>query len=152
MKKWHVPPPLLFLLTYVAGEVLDKIAPLRFERIISDRTSGVLGILLLFAGIVLVATSIATFKRARTTVIPYSRAATLVTHGPYRFTRNPMYVGVTFFYLGVAALRLALWPVLLLPVVLVILNYVVIPQEEFLLRDAFGAEFERYCAKVRRWL
>jgi protein-S-isoprenylcysteine O-methyltransferase Ste14 len=152
MKKWHVPPPLLFLLTYIAGEVLDKIASLRFAQIISDRTGGVVGVLLLFAGVVLVATSVATFKRARTTVIPYSRAATLVTQGPYRFTRNPMYVGVAFFYLGVAALRLALWPVLLLPLVLVILNYVVIPQEEFLLRDTFGAEYERYSAKVRRWL
>ncbi len=152
MKNWHVPPPVLFLLTYVVGEVLDRLLPLPFPRIFLQQTGRILSVLLLLAGIVLVATSVATFKAAKTTVVPYRRAATLVTKGPYRFTRNPMYVGVTLFYLGVAALRAALWPVLLLPVVLVILNYVIIPQEEFLLRDVFDGEYERYCARVRRWL
>jgi protein-S-isoprenylcysteine O-methyltransferase Ste14 len=63
-----------------------------------------------------------------------------------------MYVGVTLIYLGVAALRAVLWPVLLLPVPLAVLNYFVIPKEESMLRAAFGAAYERYCARVRRWL
>ncbi len=152
MKTWHLPPPILFLVVYVAGEVLDRLAPLPFPRTVSQQTGAIIGVLLLLAGIVLVAASVATFKAAKTTVVPYSRATVLVTHGPYRFTRNPMYVGVSLLYLGIAALRLALWPVLLLPIALILLNYMVIPQEESLLRDAFGAEYQRYCARVRRWL
>jgi len=152
MKTWHVPPPLLFLLAYIAGEILHYITPVLLPRFISIRAGYGVGIVLLLVGIVVVVTSVATFKAAKTTVIPYRRALRLVTRGPYRATRNPMYVGAALIYLGVAALRLALWPVLLLPFVLVILNYLVIPQEESLLRETFGAEYERYCARVRRWL
>ncbi len=152
MKTWHVPPPLLFLLAYIAGEALHYFAPCPLNRIISNRVGYAVGTLLLFVGIVVVVSSVATFKAARTTVVPYGRAARLVSWGPFRFTRNPMYVGVTLAYLGVAALRMALWPVLLLPLVLVTLNYLVIPQEEFLLREMFGVEYDRYCARVRRWL
>ncbi len=152
MKAWHVPPPLLFFVAYIAGEILQYLVPFSFAWFVPAQASYVLSIVLLFGGIALVVASVATFKAARTTVVPYQRAATLVMRGPYRATRNPMYVGVTLFYLGVAALRLALWSVLLLPIVLIILNYVVIPQEESLLRETFGAEYERYCARVRRWL
>ena len=148
----RVPPPLLFLLSYVAGEGLHYVAPLPLTRVMPNGASYVIGALLLVAGIAVVLTCVRMFFAANTTVIPHRRSARLVTRGPYRATRNPMYVGVTLIYLGIAALRAVLWPVLLLPIPLVILNYVVIPQEESLLRATFGAAYEQYCARVRRWL
>ncbi len=148
----RVPPPLLFLVSYVAGEGLHYVAPLPVARFLSDGARYVIGALSLVAGIAIVLTCVKMFFAANTTVIPYRRAVRLVTHGPYRATRNPMYVGATLIYLGVAALRAVLWPVLLLPIPLAILNYVVIPQEESLLRATFGAAYEQYCARVRRWL
>ncbi|MGE5307152.1 MAG: methyltransferase family protein [Alphaproteobacteria bacterium] len=148
----HIPPPLLFLLGYIAGEGLELIVPLPLSRLISVRAGEILGAFFLALGFIVALVSVATFLAAKTTPIPYRRAATLVTWGPYRLSRNPMYVGVTLIYLGVAALRFVLWPVLLLPVALVVLNYFVIPQEESILRDAFGAAYEQYCARVRRWL
>jgi protein-S-isoprenylcysteine O-methyltransferase Ste14 len=148
----RVPPPLLFLLSYIAGEGLHYVAPLPLTRFVSNGASYVIGVLTLVGGIAVVLTCVKMFFAANTTVIPYRRAAKLVTQGPYRATRNPMYVGVALIYLGVAALRAVLWPVLLLPIPLAILNYGVIPQEESLLRGTFGAAYEQYCERVRRWL
>jgi len=148
----HIPPPLLFLLGYIAGEGLERVVPLPLSRFISLRAGEMLGVFFLALGFIVALVSIATFLTAKTTPIPYRRAANLVTWGPYRLSRNPMYVGVTLIYLGVAALRSVLWPVLLLPVPLAVLNFFVIPQEESMLRAAFGAAYERYCVRVRRWL
>ena len=148
----RVPPPLVFLLAYIAGEGLHYLAPLPLGHFVRGRASQFAAALFLLAGISLVLISVAAFRAAKTTVIPYRRAVTLIVWGPYRMTRNPMYVGVALIYLGVAAVRRVLWPVLLLPAALAILNYVVIPQEEALLRAAFGEAYEKYCARVRRWL
>lgn len=148
----HIPPPLLFALGYVAGEGLHRIAPLRLGSLALVGGAEFLGSLLLFVGVVLVLICVVFFLGARTTPIPYRRPAALVMWGPYQLSRNPMYVGATLIYLGVAALRGALWPVLLLPIVLVVLDRFVIPQEEAILRATFGAAYERYCARVRRWL
>jgi protein-S-isoprenylcysteine O-methyltransferase Ste14 len=75
----------------------------------------------------------------------------LVTRGPYRFTRNPMYVGLIFVYLGEAALLKQIWPVIVLPFMIAYLNWTVIPLEEAKLKEAFQDEYERYRARVRRW-
>ena len=148
----HIPPPLLFLLSYVLGEALHRIVPLPLRRLPGLPGMGWLAVFLLLTGLILVLICVIFFLGARTTPIPYRRPATLVMWGPYRFSRNPMYVGVSLIYLGVAALRDALWAVLLLPITLIVLDRFVIPQEESILRATFGAAYERYCARVRRWL
>lgn len=143
---------MLFLLSYGAGEALHRIAPLPLHWLTGIRVTEWLAALLLLAGVALVLICVMFFLGARTTPIPYRRPATLVMWGPYRFSRNPMYVGVTLIYLAVALLRGVLWAVLLLPIVLFVLDRFVIPHEESILRAAFGAAYERYCARVRRWL
>jgi protein-S-isoprenylcysteine O-methyltransferase Ste14 len=90
-----------------------------------------------------------TFRRARTTTVPGQKPSLMVTWGPYRFSRNPMYVGLTLAYLGEAGLLQQLWPVILLPLTVA---YVVIPVEEGKLREVFGEEYTGYQARVRRWL
>ena len=93
-----------------------------------------------------------TFGRARTAINPHHSASQLVTHGPYRFTRNPMYTGLTIAYLGGSALVDSAWPIIALPIVLLILVKTVISREEMYLADAFGAEYRGYVARVRRWV
>ena len=93
-----------------------------------------------------------TFRRAKTAINPHHSASQLVTHGPYRFTRNPMYTGLTLEYLGGSALLDSAWPVIVLPIVILILVETVISREEMYLRDAFGVEYTGYAASVRRWL
>jgi len=110
-------------------------------------------LLLLAAGAIGIA-GVRAFARARTTVDPLrpERASTLVTSGIYRRTRNPMYVA-----LAIALLAWALWlahPLALLGVVAFMawMSRHQIAPEERALQALFGAEFERYCSEVRRWL
>jgi protein-S-isoprenylcysteine O-methyltransferase Ste14 len=92
------------------------------------------------------------FFRARTTVRPDRAASSLVTSGPYRFTRNPMYLSLTLLYAGVATFYQSVWAWLLLPAVLAYLDRRVIRREEIFLERRFGPDYARYCAKVRRWI
>lgn len=92
------------------------------------------------------------FVLARTTLIPHGQASRLITAGPYRFTRNPMYLSLTLGYLGAAAIFLQVWPLLLLPIPVVTMNTFVIPFEEARLRECFGETFRDYCGRVRRWI
>jgi protein-S-isoprenylcysteine O-methyltransferase Ste14 len=75
-----------------------------------------------------------------------------VTSGPYRFTRNPMYVGLTCVYLGEAGLLKQIWPVLFLPLMIAYLNWTVIPLEEGKLTEAFRGDYLEYRSRVRRWI
>jgi protein-S-isoprenylcysteine O-methyltransferase Ste14 len=88
----------------------------------------------------------------RTTIIPHRRASTFVQRGPYRWTRNPMYVALTLIYLGICSLTASVWPLLFLPVPLLFLNRLVIPMEERHMEEVFGAQYLAYKTRVRRWL
>ena len=76
----------------------------------------------------------------------------IVVQGPFRFSRNPIYLAATVLYLGVAAAVNALWAIVLLPVVLAVISLGVIDREERYLERKFGEEYLRYKASVRRWL
>lgn len=91
-------------------------------------------------------------RRAGTNVDPREPTTAIVTGGPYRFTRNPLYVSMTLMYTGISALANALWPMLLLPGVLAVMNKGVIEREERYLERKFGDEYLRYKAGVRRWV
>jgi len=148
----RVPPPLLFVLTFLAGAGIQQLAPLALRSAALGRGAHLAGIVLLAAGASLALTCIAMFRLARTTVIPHRTASRLVTRGPYRFTRNPMYLSLVLAYLGVAALTGLIWPALLLPLPVLLVDRLVIPHEEARLRNAFGAACEDYFSRVRRWL
>ena len=92
------------------------------------------------------------FRGSHTTTIPFHLPSTLVTTGPYRFTRNPMYLGLTLVYRGVAGTRADIWPVIVLPCVLIYVNFVVIPFEEQRLVELFGDLYRQYRAIARRWV
>jgi protein-S-isoprenylcysteine O-methyltransferase Ste14 len=102
--------------------------------------------------LVLFGSAFAAFRRARTTIIPNQPATALVTGGPYRVTRNPMYVSLVALYLGVTLFVNSWWPVILLPLVILLVDRTIIAREERYLADAFPAEYGPYRARVRRWL
>lgn len=147
----RVPVPWVFVLTYLVGAGLESVrrATIRSEAgLVTTRAGGVL-----FAvGAVIAGWSLVLFRKARTTTVPGKTSAKLVTSGPYRFTRNPMYVGLTFAYLGEASLLKQIWPVIVLPLLIGYLNWSVIPVEEAKLNAVFQDEYEQYRSRVRRWL
>ena len=107
--------------------------------------------LLVVAWAALAAASFRQFRRARTSFMTIRPATTLLVSGPYRFSRNPMYVSLTLLTLAFALFLNSWWIVLLLiPVLLAVRQFIVMPEERYL-RRRFGAEYEEYMRRVRRW-
>ena len=90
--------------------------------------------------------------RAGTAIRPTIPTTALVTTGPFRFTRNPLYVGATIIYVGIAVAARSLWALALLLVVLAVMQRGVIDREEHYLERKFGADYVRYKERVRRWI
>jgi protein-S-isoprenylcysteine O-methyltransferase Ste14 len=111
-----------------------------------------LGWLLVGIGLALFGWTLATFRRHRTTVNPYQAASTLCTGGPFRFSRNPIYVGDWLIFAGVSLLLATAWPLLFAPLIWLMLRYGVIRHEEAHLEAKFGDDYRTYKARVRRWL
>ncbi len=147
----HLPVPWVFVLGYLIGVIPE----LRHSSYISAnraQESSIAGAVFFSIGAIIAAWALVIFRKARTTTVPGKSSARLVTWGPYRFTRNPMYVGLTFAYIGEAGLMKQVWPLALLPLVLAYVNWTVIPLEESKLREVFGDEYEQYRLRVRRWV
>lgn len=147
----HLPVPWVFVLVYLIGVAAEYFWPLHLLGL-SNNHLGAVGGVILGIGAAIAGWGLLTFRRARTTTVPGELSSQMVTWGPYRFTRNPMYVGLTIAYLGEALLLRQFWPVLFLPLVLAYVNWIVIPLEESKLQEAFGEQYDRYRARVRRWL
>lgn len=88
----------------------------------------------------------------KTTLNPYGKPQQLVTEGPFRVTRNPIYVADTMLYIGAALLFADLWIWVFLPVIVLAVSIGVIRHEERLMMEHFGEDYRQYMAKVRRWL
>jgi protein-S-isoprenylcysteine O-methyltransferase Ste14 len=92
------------------------------------------------------------FRRAGTTENPFKPSTALVFDGPYRFTRNPMYLGMAAVYVGLAFVLGLMWALLFLPLVLIAVDRLVIAREEPYLERKFGEEYVAYKRRVRRWI
>jgi len=147
----HVPVPWVFVLNYLLGVALHLAVPIAIAWT-PPFDVGVLGAVLFVLGTIIAGWGWFTFHRAGTTRVPGQLSTALVTWGPYRVTRNPMYVGLSLAYLGEAGLLRQLWPALLLAMTLAYLSWIVIPVEEGRLREVFGATYDAYRARVRRWI
>jgi protein-S-isoprenylcysteine O-methyltransferase Ste14 len=147
----HVPVPWVFVLNYLLGVALERLHP----RVISPEAaqmSTIAGAVLFAAGAVIAGWGLILFRKARTTTVPGRSSAQLVTSGPYRFTRNPMYVGLSLAYLGEAGLLKQMWPAILLPLIIAYVNWTVIPVEEAKLEEVFPDQYRKYRSRVRRWI
>jgi len=111
------------------------------------------GIVLVIVGLAIAAPAVIAFRRAGTEIQPTSPSnRVLVVTGPFRFTRNPMYLGMLVMMIGIAFL-IGSWPMLLAPLAFFILvNAVSMPFEEEKMARQFGDVYAAYKARVRRWL
>jgi protein-S-isoprenylcysteine O-methyltransferase Ste14 len=112
-----------------------------------------LGIALIVGALILPVWAILLFRREGTEVSPTSSSnRTLVVVGPYRLTRNPMYLGLVILTIGIAV-WVGAWPIFVVPfAVFATANWVHIPFEEAKMRRQFGATYDDYVGQVRRWL
>ena len=142
------PPPLLYAVPWLGGLLLDRLLPL--PRV--PLGVRLVGLALMAAGIGLAGWFIWAMRRAGTPVDPREAPTALVTEGPFRHTRNPAYVAFTLTYSGLSLLTSILWPLLLLPLVLLAVDRGVIQREERYLEKQFGSSYRQYRHRVRRWL
>src|SRR5215831_4500078 len=142
-------PPLLYGAAFVMGLLLHLVFPLHILPMTLARGIGVVCVLVSFP------LAIATFRalsRAHTPVDPLKPTTALVTEGPFRYSRNPIYVALTLLYVGMALLINALWILLLVVPAVLVLRYGVIAREEAYLTRKFGDAYRQYRTQVRRWL
>ncbi len=143
------PPPLIFAVGLGAGLLVNR---LRRTPFLPGALSKVFGWPLVVFGLLLGLWGFLEMRRAGTNVDPYHPTTAIVEAGPYRYTRNPLYVGMALIYSGVAARANALPAALLLPAVLHLVDRGVVRREERYLEDKFGEEYRRYKGRVRRWI
>lgn len=145
----RVPPPLLYFSVLGIGLLLQQAAPL---PVIPPSAGHPLAIACAAGFVVLVAWGVSSFRRARTSLVPIRPATALITDGPFRFTRNPLYLSLALLYLGIALWLGVVWPVVLLPALILLVQQIVILREEAYLEGRFGEAYRAYRARVRRWL
>lgn len=143
------PPPFLYAAAVAGGWLLNKRWPLPTGH---ASTASIVGVGLAVAALALALGSMGKFWRSKTSIIPNRPASSLVISGPYRFTRNPMYVGMATLTIGLALILDTWWPAILLVPTLMLVQRLVIEREERYLQRRFPGEYERYMRQVRRWL
>jgi protein-S-isoprenylcysteine O-methyltransferase Ste14 len=142
-------PPVLFLSSIVLGTALQFVRPIHLGAALPARIGG--GLLALM-GVAAVAAAKRSLRRAGTNVRPDKPTTAIVNDGPYRFTRNPIYLGASLAYLGVAVVLNVFWPLPALAPFLVLLDWGVVRREEEYLERKFGDGYRAYKRRVRRWI
>jgi protein-S-isoprenylcysteine O-methyltransferase Ste14 len=145
----RVVPPVYLLAAVALMLLLHHLVPVRQLIAWPWRWAG---LAILIAGLLFGFSAVALFRRHHTTLRPGHRSTQLVDRGPFRFTRNPMYVGMTIALIGVAILLGSLTPWAAVPLFVWVINRNVIPLEERMLLSAFGEEYAQYQSRVRRWV
>jgi protein-S-isoprenylcysteine O-methyltransferase Ste14 len=142
-------PPLLVIIVVLGGFGLALIAPLALP---DGRTSAFLALPPAIAAVALFWTAAGALARAQTAVIPYEPTTAIVTSGPYRFTRNPIYVAFLLIQISLAFAFSNGWLLILLPLSWYLLDVVQVRREERYLVRMFGETYLAYARRVRRWL
>lgn len=144
-----VHPPLLYLAALLVGIGLNYLWPI---APMPERSGIAVGAVLILLGTAIMPPTLARFYRAGTPFDPHKPASALITDGPYRYSRNPAYVALTLWYLGIALLLNNGWALLLVLGPLLVVDRCVIQREEQHLEAKFGEEYRRYRSATRRWL
>jgi protein-S-isoprenylcysteine O-methyltransferase Ste14 len=143
------PPPLIYLAAILVGALLER--AWRW-RVPTERWGALIGISLIVTAVALFRFAVVTFKHARTSPKPHKPTKAIVTSGPFRYTRNPIYIAFTLAHLGIAVWSRSGWILALLVPVLAVVRYGVIAREERYLERKFGNEYVAYRRRVRRWV
>jgi protein-S-isoprenylcysteine O-methyltransferase Ste14 len=140
-------PPLIFLCVVLVGIALNWPWPLKFM----PRNVRWLGLLVAVCAVGLFLLSYREFRAAGTSVRGSTGSTTIVRTGPYRFSRNPIYLAFILFVLGLSVWLNNLWMLITLVPAVGIIAMVVIPREERFLERAFSDQYSSYKSSVRRW-
>jgi protein-S-isoprenylcysteine O-methyltransferase Ste14 len=143
-------PPLAWAFAVIAGFALNRLVPLPFLPV--DLPAGWLGAMLFVLALALFAWAIVCIARAGSNVPTNRPTTTIVESGPYRFTRNPIYLGMFLGLIGLAIGFDNLWLLMLLVPFAFIIRYGVVGREEAYLARKFGDGYRGYRSRVRRWL
>jgi len=143
-------PPLLFLGTIALAALLEAVVP--FPLPLSPGVAYGLGALLVLGGLALLLLGARRFSAAGTNIPPTLPTTALVVTGPYRWSRNPLYLAMLLIYAGLGIAALSSWALLLTVPLVLVLNYGVIIREEAYLERKFGGDYRAYRARVRRWI
>ncbi len=146
------PPPMIYGGALGLGVILHLLFPLRFMQDHSRSVRRPLGIALIAAGLVPALWAALTMFRQGNNPEPSHPVTSLVVDGPFRISRNPIYLSMTTSYLGAGILFGTFWHVLLLPALLTIMRRGVVEREEAYLAQRFGEDYDTYQASVRRWI
>ena len=141
-------PPIIFLSSILLGIALNLAWPLHFV----PTSVRLLGPLVTACAVVLFLLSYREFRAAGTSVRGSTRSTRIVRTGPYRFSRNPIYLAFILFVLGLSDWLNNAWLLVTLVPAVAIIAMIVIPREERFLESNFHEEYSRYKAAVRRWL
>jgi len=141
-------PPLLLVASTLMAILLGRVAPLPFEF----DGAFVLGIVLIILALGIDLWAMRTLHEAQTTILPHRGSDYLVDHGPFGFSRNPIYLANMVLLVGMGCFSKNAWFLLLAPVDGVMTHFLAIRREENHLLAKFGYQFEAYCRKVRRWI
>jgi len=145
------PPPLLFAVCLLGGYGLERLCPVDFPEVpVAVRLAAALPLLGLSLALGLWALPL--FRAHGTPVDPRRPTTSLIRRGPYRFSRNPLYLALLAAYAGFVFLLGSFWILLLLPALALLLHFGVVRREERYLEARFGEEYRAYRAAVRRWL
>jgi protein-S-isoprenylcysteine O-methyltransferase Ste14 len=140
-------PPLVYGATIGAGFLLELGRPLKFLP-----NAAPFGASLVVVAVAVFVASVGKFRAARTPVPGNQPTTVIVRTGPYRFSRNPIYLAFTLLHIGLAILVDSAWLIVTLAAAIGVMAIVVIPREERYLEEKFGAEYLSYKRSVRRWL
>ncbi|MGA3092205.1 MAG: isoprenylcysteine carboxylmethyltransferase family protein [Terriglobales bacterium] len=141
-------PPIIFLCAILAGIALKRVWPLHFI----SASVRLLGTLVTGCAVALFLLSYREFRRAGTSVQGSKRSTVIVRTGPYRFSRNPIYLAFILLVLGLSVWLNNLWLLVTLMPAFGLMAAVVIPREERFLERNFNDQYSSYKAQVRRWL
>ncbi len=145
-------PPFVFLIGLVGGYLIQWALPFPILPPVFDVAIRGAGVIVILVGAWLMFTALAVFQRAGTPASPHETSKALAFDGPYRFTRNPMYLGMALVLAGFAFIGNALWPLLALIPVIWWIQTQVIHREEAYLSAKFGQPYVDFTHRVRRWL
>jgi protein-S-isoprenylcysteine O-methyltransferase Ste14 len=145
-------PPAIFLVSVAAGFVARWIWPVHAVPAAWAPAARVAGLVLIAGWLGIGIWAVATFRGVGTTPNPTQPTTALAFGGPYRFTRNPMYLGFVLMQIGVALAMNVLWPLVFVVPSIVVTDRAVIAPEEAYLERRFGASYLEYKRRVRRWI
>ena len=142
-------PPSIFTGVFAVGFLAQHFFPMPlFPKVVGH----LLALVCVLPAAIQAVWALVCFRLVRTSPLPIKPSTKLVTTGPYRFVRNPMYVSVGLLYAGLALWFQIVWALILLPVTIAIVHFFIIPPEERYLEQKFGKEYLDYKARVPRWL